>query len=795
MVKALEPESLRLLTDPASLPAFETTATLAEPAIPPGQDRAVRALHFGAGMVQPGYNLFVTGSSGTGKQAAVQRALTRLAAAMAAPSDVAYVHNFAAPDRPTALLLPAGEGAKLRAAMAALAAALKEAMPRLLADADYRRARAAIEDEFHAVSERAFTALRSAAEQQGLALVEETEGSFDFRPARDGLPLNDSAYRALSREERNRLEAARGALRAQLDELLQTLDDLRLKMRERLRRIERERGGTAIRALLANAEAALTSTPALRTYFDTVRSHALSQLDRLLAVAGDKAPETPLHVDRYDVNLLVANASGRGAPIITLALPSLAQLVGTIEPAQSGSAPDFHSIRSGALHRANGGFLLVDAAALLRSPRTYDALKRALKTRSLGIDGLAETTDRAPAAAIRPEPVSLDIKVVLFGDNGLYQRLRRTDPDFAALFKVQVDFAQTGSRDAETAAGLLGTMAALARAERIRHLDRVGAARFLDEAARRACDARKLSLRTDLLADLLREADHFAAVGGRSVIVASDIDRAIAGRDYRLGRLKADEHEHFGRRLLRIETKGVEVGQANALTVVSSGSATFGMPVRVSAQVKSGDGRVVDIERAADMSSPAHAKGVQIIAGYLAGAYGRHRPLSIAAGVAFEQTYCRIDGDSASAAELAAILSAIAQVPIRQSIAITGSVDQHGRLQTVGGINEKIEGFFDVCALGGLTGEHGIVIPRANAAMLMLRIDLVEAVRQGRFAVFAVETIDEAMEVLTGLRSGTVKRNGDCPRGTFNRRVQDRLLELARPRLMKPVHLDAWWRF
>jgi lon-related putative ATP-dependent protease len=396
---------------------------------------------------------------------------------------------------------------------------------------------------------------------------------------------------------------------------------------------------------------------------------------------------------------------------------------------------------------------------------------------------------------IQPEAIPLDIKVVLFGEPWLYYRLRELDPDFAEFFKVQADFSTTADRDDANCGQLLRVFASVARSNGLKHLDRGAAARMIDEAARMAGDAEKVSVRTSRLTDLLREADHFAGSSGRTMITADDVKLAVDAKEDRAGRIKALEQKLIRRNIIFIDTDGAKAGQVNALTVLSLAGFSFGMPARVTAQVRPGDGRVTDIERLAEFSGPTHAKGVQIISGYLNGYYSATRPLSLSASVAFEQSYGPIDGDSASTAELIAILSAIADVPLKQSLAITGSINQRGVIQPIGGANEKIEGFFDVCAMRGLTKGHGVIIPKANVVNLMLRDDVLDAVRSGRFAVYAVENVNEAIEILTGMRAGTRRSGGGFPVGTFNARVAKRFDHYARPRILRPIRLGGWWPF
>ncbi|MBL6936288.1 MAG: AAA family ATPase [Alphaproteobacteria bacterium] len=799
-IKPLGAEKLRRVTDPTQLP-FKTTDTLPEPVGPVGQDRAMRALHFGAGMAQAGYNIFVTGPTGTGKRAAVSRALKRLAASMPAAQDIAYVHNFAAPHRPCALRFAAGEGAKFRAAMQEFTDSLKGAMPKLFEGDDYRQRRAALEEEFHVTAESTFELLRKQADIHGLALVERGEGAFDFRPSRDGLVLSEDEYRATPKAERDRLLGRVRELRAALEKAVERLERLRQATLEHVSQIDREMGEHALRALAAPLSQRYAGHREAHAYIEAVFRDAVAQIDLLQAVARGETDERSRReggvFHRYEVNLIVDNGGAGGAPVVTLGLPSVTSLIGKIEhvPVLMTVVTDFMFIKPGALHCANGGFLLIDAMDLFRQELSWETLKRALKARQVKIESVADILDRTQTVTIQPEPLPLDVKIVLFGEPWVYHRLCQFDPEFADLFKVQADFSTTALRTEENCADLLFTMASIARTDGLKHLDTAGAARLLDEASRQAGDAEKVSVRLGRLADIVREGDHYAALDGRSLISAADIARAVAARDDRSGRLKALEHELIQRRIVFIDTDGARAGQVNGLTVLSAAGFAFGVPARITARVAPGDGRVIDIERLARFAGPSHVKGVQILSGYLNGAYAIGRPLSVSASVAFEQSYGAIDGDSAAAAELIAILSAIADVPTRQGIAITGSVNQHGEMQPIGGANEKIEGFFDVCAARGLGRHHGVIIPKANLVSLMLREDVVQAVRDGRFAVYALDTVDEAIEVLTGMPAGSRRRDGTFPRGSFNRLVRERLIDFARPRVLKPVHLDGWWRF
>ncbi|MGB8365290.1 MAG: Lon protease family protein [Rhizomicrobium sp.] len=799
-IKPLAVERLCLKTDPQRLP-FDTTAGLADPDGPVGQDRAMRALALGAQIAQPGYNIFVTGPQGSGKRASVQRALERLAAGQPTPPDWCYVHNFAAPHRPLALRFPAGQGRAFKHALGGFVDTLKEVMPKLFESDEYRRRRGAIEDEFRKSVDSELDRLRRQAETQGLALVERDEGGFDFAPQRDGLPLSEDEYRQMPKADRDRLAERKRELKVELDKTMQSLGALREHAVQRLRALDRELGEAEIRRLMQPLAQAFQSNREASAHIETVFHDVMAHIEALQAVArgqgGDDGERVEVPFHRYQANVLIDNSGAKGAPVVTLALPSLSQLVGKVEhvPLLMTMITDFMFIRPGALHKANGGYLLIDALDLLQQDVSWETLKRALREAHIRIANLAEILDRSQAVTIQPEPIPLDIKVVLFGEPWLYYRLRELDPDFAEFFKVQADFATTAKRDNANCSQLLSVFASVARGDGLKHLERSGAARMIDEAARMAGDAEKVSVRTARLTDLLREADHFAGEARRSFITADDVSRAVAAREDRAGRLKALEHEFVERGIIFIDTDGAKAGQINALTVMSLADFSFGAPARLTAQVRPGDGRVTDIERLAEFSGPTHAKGVQILSGYLNGNYSLTRPLSLSASVAFEQSYGPIDGDSASAAELIAILSAIADVPLKQGIAITGSIDQRGRIQPIGGVNEKIEGFFDICAMRGLAKGHGVIIPKANIVNLMLRDDVLDAVGRGRFAVFAVETVDDAIEILTGMKAGARRSAGGFPGGTFNARVAKRLDHFARPRILRPIRLDGWWPF
>jgi lon-related putative ATP-dependent protease len=484
---------------------------------------------------------------------------------------------------------------------------------------------------------------------------------------------------------------------------------------------------------------------------------------------------------RYSVNVLIDNSHARGAPVVYADNPSHPELIGRIEHlAQMGAlVTDFMLIKPGALHRANGGYLVLDARRVLTQPFAWDGLKRCLSANEIRIESLGQALSLVSTVSLEPEPIPLNLKVVLVGERVLYYLLYNLDPDFRELFKVAADFEEDMDRSPETQLLYARLVATIARREKLRPLDRDAVARVLEHGSRQAADAEKFSIRVQDITDLLREADYWARAVNRDTVQAADVERAIDARTYRGDRVRSRVQQEIQRGTILIDTEGARIGQVNGLSVVRLGEADFGYPTRISARVRLGKGEVVDIQREVELGGPIHSKGVLILGGFLGARYSGERPLSLAASLVFEQTYGAVEGDSASCAELCALLSALAEVPVRQALAITGSVNQHGDVQAIGGVNEKIEGFFDTCKGRGLTGEQGVIIPAANVKHLMLREEVVRACRDGRFSVYPVATADQAIELLTGVGAGEPDASGSFPRDSINGRVEQRLARLA----------------
>ena len=795
----LPPDQLYRRCD-LSLLDFETVLDLPDPPGLVGQDRAVEAVKFSIGMDRKGFNLFALGPAGTGKHTLVVELLKQKAATEATPPDWCYVNNFADPHRPHRLMLPAGRARPFKTAMERLVADLQLALPAAFERDDYRARRDVLEQEFKKRTEEGFGTLQRRAGEKHITLIRTPMG-LALAPTHNGEVINPEIFHRMPEAERKRITADMEELQKELETLVRQLPDWEREHREAVRNLNRDITAQTVRRPLAELRKAYEDLTEVIGYLETVEHDILENADDFLAPARAEADgETPLPVAqmlrevptfrRYQVNVMVDNSGTQGAPIVFEDHPTHQALVGRIEhQARFGAlTTDFMLIVPGALHRANGGYLVLDAERLLTNSFSWDSLKRALRGSEIRVMSLEELLSLQSTVSLEPESIPLDLKVVLIGSPLLYYLLSEYDPDFKQLFKVAADFDDAVERSPETASLYARVVAATVRRENLKPLDRPAVARVIEHASRLSGDSEKLSTEMRSLVDLLQEADYLAGSHGNERIGVGDIQAAIDAQRRRGDRIYQHLQEEIARNTLRIETSGAAVGQINGLAVMSLGGFVFGHPSRISARVRLGQGEVIDIERQVTLGGPLHSKGVLILSGFLGGRFGRGAPLSLTASLVFEQSYGGIDGDSASSAELYALLSAISDVPIRQAFAVTGSVDQHGFVQAIGGVNEKIEGFFDVCKARGLDGTHGVLIPAANVKHLMLRQDVVESCAKGLFQVIPVETIDEGIAILTGVPAGALDQMGRYPEGTINNRIAVRLAAFAAAR---PEHAVA----
>ena len=766
---------------------FETTADLAEQSAILGQDRALDALRFGVGIQQSGFNLYVLGPPGLGKLTVVRQYLEDKAAEGPAPDDWCYVNNFDDANRPRVLRLPNGMGAQLRQDMQQFVEDLLTAVPAAFESDEYQARIKEIEQEFHERQEQAFSQLKDRAEKEQIALLH-TPGGFAFAPMRDGEVISPDDYQKLRESEQQRIEQLVAELQEQLRAILRQVPQWRKETRARVKQLNRDTAMVVVSHEVDELRERYKQQEDVLSCLDAVEKDVVEHVDDF---RHEEEGENPLlsalgtarqpSYRRYQVNVLVGHTDSGQAPIIYEDNPTHSNLVGRVEhQAQMGALlTDFTMIKPGALHRANGGYLILDARKVLIQPYAWEALKRALQSREIRIQSLGEMLSLISTVSLEPEPIALDVKVVLMGERLLYYLLCEYDPEFAELFKVAADFDDRMRRDAQSTqlyARLIGT---LVRKADLKPFDRGAVARVIERSARMVGDARKLSAHMGQITDLLHEANHWAAQNGHDLVRRDDVQRAIDEQIHRSDRIRERVHEEIHRGTVLIDVSGARVGQVNGLSVMQLGTFMFGQPSRISATVRMGEGDVVDIEREVELGGPIHSKAVMILSSYLGARYAMSKPLSLRASLVFEQSYGVIEGDSASVAELCALLSAAGEVPVKQSLAVTGSINQHGDVQAIGGVNEKIEGFFDVCKARGLSGEQGVIIPESNVEHLMLREDVVEAVDRGEFHVFAVKTVEQAVELLTGLRAGERDEQGEYTEGSLNRRVEDRLLTFA----------------
>ncbi len=807
----LPAEQLRPACNPGKF-TFESTAALEDVDGLIGQERAVEAIRFGTKIKRQGFNLFVLGSPGLGKHAAVSRHLEERAASEAKGADWVYVNNFDVSHKPCSLELPPGRGAALKRGMAAAIDHLKGAIPTLFESDDYRNRRRAIDEVMEGAHKQALEALSEEAKAASIALVQNQQG-LGMAPMKDGEVMPAEAFNALPDEEKKRLQETIGGLQKKLAQIMEDLPKLNQERRDKVREMNRELAAVAVLQALRDVKQAFWETEPVLAYLEAVRKDLIDNIEMFVpsgAPEGPVAPGLPQAAQpeddgrfrRYEVNIITGDgaaasdepqvepAGATGAPVVYEDYPTLGNLVGRIEHrSQMGALmTDFTLIKPGALHRANGGYLLLEARKLLTEPYAWDALKRALRSACIKIEAPGAAASPMTTTTLEPAPIPLDMKVVLFGDRGLYYQLAAADPDFSDLFKVAADFEEVLERDEASGreedadllyARLLGSVA---RRQNIRPLDATAVARVIDRSARLSGASDKLSVRMSPIIDLIREADFWADEAGDEVLSAGHIEKALEQQDRRLSRIRERAYEVITDDTVLIDTDGAKVGQINGLSVLQLGGFSFGKPTRITARVGMGSGKVLDIEREVELGGPLHTKGVLILSGFLAARFGQDYPMSLAATLVFEQSYGGVDGDSASSTELYALLSALADAPINQGFAVTGSVNQYGEVQAIGGVNEKIEGFFEICRERGLTGNQGVLIPPANVKNLMLKPEVVEAAKAGLFNIHAVETIDQGIEILTGLPAGSRGDDGRYPTDSINGRVEQRVRSYAEAR-------------
>ena len=724
---------------------FQTTEDLQDLERPYGQDRVLRALEFGAGIQADGFNLFVLGPSGAGKHELVERFLCLHSASQPVPPDWCHVYNFQFSERPRAIRLPAGEGRQFKKHMNGLAEELRTAIPAAFESEEYQARLQELQEEMAKRQHQGLFDIQEEASRNNIAMIT-TPAGFTFAPMRKGEVIDPEEYKNFSDEEKALVESKVEELQKKLQQTIQQIPRMRKEVRERVHALNEEMVQLTLGGPIGELREKWSHLQDIVEYLDAVREDVVEHAEAFQDT--DNGPPAGL-LARYKVNLLVDNAETAGAPVIYEDLPNHQHLAGQIEhrARQGNLYTDFTLIRGGSMHRASGGYLIIDARRVLTQPMAWESLKRILSSGEVRIESLERLYGLVSTVSLQPEPIPVSVKVVLLGDRMLYYLLSHYDPDFLDLFKVEADFEDDLDRNEECYELYARMIATMARGLKMRPLERSAVARLIEHASRLAADQRKLTAHDRVLREILSEADHC--------------------------------REQISRGVVMIATTGEEVAQVNGLSVLRLGASMFGQPTRITATARPGKGQVVDIEREAKLGGPIHSKAVMILSRFLASRYAGDGELSLSASLAFEQSYGGVEGDSASVAETCVLLSAISRVPIKQAFAVTGSMNQHGEVQAVGGVNEKIEGFFDVCKEAGDVRGQGVLLPASNVEHLMLRADVRQAIAEDRFRIYPISSINEAIELLTGLEPGEPDSNGEFPENSFNHRVAERLEKFA----------------
>ncbi len=764
---------------------FNATDEIADIDTIVGQERAVEAIKFGIRIHKDGYNIFAMAPAGTGKLSTIMQLVEHEACRQEIPSDWCYVNNFKQPAKPTAIALKAGQGCIFKADMEQLIDELSIAIPAAFDCDEYRFRVGEIEEQARRREIDELSELRDRAANAHIILTE-TPGGYNFAPADENNELiTPEQFSKFDKEKQHEIQNALIELQQQLENLLKSFPSWRKETKRKLQALNREIAELAVNHTLDELIEKYAKQDAILSYLQDVQLNLIEHVRDFIPRA-DKAisfMDFPLEQNpfkRYQVNLIVDFSHKKSAPVVYEDHPNYGNLLGRIDhQAYMGSlVTDFTFIKPGALHQANGGYLILDARKLLLQPYAWEMLKRTLQAREIQIESIERALSLSSTSSLEPAPIPLNLKLILVGDPLIYYLLSSYDPEFHDLFKVAADFDQTVSRE-NSSLEYARLLATIARREKLKPLSQNAIARVIEHSSRMVGDSEKLFTHLRSIRDLLTEANYWAEDNGHPHITNSDVQQAIDHKIHRLDKIREKLYENIARGTTLIDLTGKVIGQVNGLSVLQLGEFSFGQPSRITATTRLGNGKVVDIEREIELGGAIHSKGVLILSSFIASRYSRKTPFSITASVVFEQSYGHVEGDSASLAELCTILSSLAQIPLRQDLAMTGSVNQLGQVQPIGGVNEKIEGFFDICVKQGLTGTQGVIIPASNVKHLMLRWDVVHAVEAGQFHVYAVTTVDEALALLSELEAGAVDEQGNYPSNSFNAQVESQLQQFT----------------
>lgn len=791
-ISKLKPSQLYAVCDPQKFD-FTSTAELEERMSALGQNRAISAVELGINIKSKGYNLFCLGPEGTGKTSLVKRILEEEAKKRSTPKDWAYVYNFDEPYKPHSISFAAGQAVDFAKDIDKLINDFSVAIPAILESDEYKAGVSIIQEKYKQKKDEYLRILQKKAKGKSVSLLHMQVGLV-VAPVKNGEVLSPEAFDELPEEEKKELINDLNLMQEEIEKAAKDLPEWEDKQRREHNLLREKFIKMAVKKPIDSLRQKYKGHREVNEFLKNIQHHIITNIDEFLPEDntppqngnGEEDVLTSLlskmnrqeedKFAKFKVNVIVKNEPESGAPIVHLDHPTQGNLVGRVERIQQYGAllTDFTLIKAGALHRANGGFLLIDARKLLQQPYAWDSLKRALASKTIKIETPSDETSFT-TISLDPEPIPLDIKIILTGDEELYDLLSERDPDFSDYFKVEADFGTLMDRNDENEIEYAKLIGSLSNKKKLRSLNRQAVARIIEYSSRLAEDSKKLTAHIASIGDLLREADYWARESNSKQIGKKHIDQAIAAQIYRSDRIKQAMLEQIDDGTILMDTSGAKVGQINGLVVYNFSRFSFGKPARITVQARIGNGEFINIERETNMSGPIHTKGVLILQSLIANRFAKQSPLSLSASIVFEQSYGGVDGDSASSTEYYCLLSAIADLPIKQNIAVTGSINQFGDIQPIGGVNEKIEGFFDVCAHRGLTGDQGVIIPRTNVGNLMLREDVISAVREGKFHIYAIDTVDDGIEILTGIKAGKANAKGEFPKDSVNWKVKQSL--------------------
>ena len=791
MVEALSPDKLKTSCDPDIFGCADSMSITPLQSII-GQTKALKALQFGLDISNKGFNIYVSGAPGTGKKTAVKRYLEEIAKGKPTPPDWCYVNNFQESYRPRAISLPAGRGRVFKKQVDRFIDAARENIKKAFESEEYITRRSDTIKEIQQRKENLITKINEQAQKQGF-IIQPTPMGLVTIPIKDNRPLTEEEFRSLDKKEQNSIRRKQKTINEKMKETGRQMIAMERQTQDMVEALDREIASYTLDNLLEDLRRDFSDMPEVMRYLDDMRTDILDNLslfrsdeEKQIVPPGMPSglpllPRDDFRFRKYRVNVVVDNTDLKGVPIIMELNPSYYNLFGRIEKeAMLGALfTDFTMIRAGSIHRANGGYLILPIEDVLRNYFSWESLKRSIRNREITIEELAERLGYMTTRWLMPEPIPWRVKVVLIGEPWLYYRLFELDPDFRDLFKVKADFDTVMERSEENMRHYGSFICSICNEEQLKHLDKYAIAKVVEHSSRLASDQHKLSTRFGDISDIVREASFYAASEGAPLVGVAHVKEAIEQRFTRSSLLLEKLREMISLGTIKIDIEGEKTGQVNGLSIIDLGDIMFGRPNKITASIGLGREGLIDIEREAKLGGPIHTKAVLILSGYLAHRYARDKPLSLSARLVFEQSYSGIEGDSASCAELYALLSGLSGVPIKQGIAVTGSVNQKGEVQAIGGVNEKIEGFFGVCKEKGFTGEQGVVIPANNVRNLVLKDEVVDAVKRGDFKIWSINTIDEGIEILTGMKAGVRQADGTFEKGTINQLVDAQLKALT----------------